>query len=207
MPANHQTATDRINLKYDYGSWVDQILQGQYDNKEWKGYIVTYMFNHIVGSYERKRSVMENEIERVYATLVRHMVRDSRSASQRRKLPKVFAFPDYPRQQMHPFRRDDVTINDGLHYHGIFLVRTDTRMKVSLDIYLQANEDYFIKPRRALRRIHIEPIDRTPGSAVNYVLKSIEWRIPDSNQMLVLPKAISELPSRVRLRQEGSRSP
>src|SRR5580700_11441657 len=47
-------------------------------------------------------------------------------------------------------------------------------------------------------RVQAKPVDRTPRKAVDYVLKSIEWRIPDSNKMLVLPKAVSELPSITR---------
>jgi hypothetical protein len=95
---------------------------------------------------------------------------------------------------MEPFRWEDITINDGLHYHGIVLIRIDTRLKVGLDMYINQNYQHFVKPGGPLRKIHIEPIDRTPAKAVDYVLKAIEWRIPDSNQMLILPKAVSELP-------------
>jgi hypothetical protein len=91
---------------------------------------------------------------------------------------------------------EDMTINDGLHYHGIGLIRIDTRLKVGLDMYIKQNYKHFVKSSGPLRRIHIEPIDRTPRKAVDYVLKSIEWRIPDSNQMLILPKAVSELPDK-----------
>ena len=191
---NDQMRDYRLKLKYDYGAWIEQILKGKFDGQIWNGYIVTFMFNHIPGTYDHKCSIMENAIERVYATLVRHVVHDPRSQSERRKLPRLYAFPDYPRRKMEPFRWEDITINDGLHYHGIVLIRIDTRLKVGLDTYVNQNYRHFVKSGGPLRRIHIEPIDRTPAKAVDYVLKAIEWRIPDSNQMLILPKAVSELP-------------
>ena len=190
---NEQMRDFRLKIKYDYGAWIEQILKGKFDGHIWNGYIVTFMFNHIPGDHDHKCSVMENAIERIYATLIRHVVRDPRSESERKKLPMLYAFPDHPRNKMDPFRWEDITINDGLHYHGIILIRIDTRLKVGLDMYIKQNYQHFVKFGGPLRRIHIEPIDRTPGKAVGYVLKSIEWRIPDSNKLLILPKAVSEL--------------
>jgi hypothetical protein len=193
----------RFKLKYDYGAWIEQILKGQFDDQIWNGYIITFMFNHILGPYEHKCLVMEQEIERVYATLVRYMVHNPRSKSERKKLPRLYAFPDYPRQKMEPFRLEDVMANDGLHYHGIVLIPNNTRLKMGLDMFINEEENektyrHLVKFGGPLRRIHIKPVDRTPRNAVDYVLKSIEWRIPDSNKMLILPKAVSELPSITR---------
>jgi hypothetical protein len=125
-------------------------------------------------------------------------VHDSRSKSQREKLPKLYAFPDYPRQKMEPFKLEDVTINDGLHYHGVILIPNETRLKISLDMFFDQRKEYLIKRGWPLRRIHCEIIDYAPRKAVDYVLKAIEWRIPDSNKMLILPKAVSELPDKPR---------
>ena len=195
---NEQVSDLRFKLKYDYAAWIEKVLQGQHDNHIWKGYLVTFMYNHIVGPLEHKYSVMENEIERVYATLVRRLVHNARSKSQRERLPMLYAFPDYPRQIMEPFDLKDVTINEGLHYHGILLIRDDTRLDTELDTFINAKENYrhLVKEGGPLRRIHIEPIDRTPQKAAEYAFKAIEWRIPNSNRMLILPKAISELPDK-----------
>ena len=193
----------RFKLKYDYAAWIEQILEARRDGQIWNGYIVTFMFHHIPGPFDHKCSVMENEIERVYATLVRHVVHDSRSPSQRKKLPILYAFPDYPRKKMDPFRWEDVTINDGLHYHGIILIPIDTRLKMGLDMFINEEKNektyrHLVKFGGPLRRIHIKPVDRTPRKVAGYAFKSIEWRIPDSNRMLILPKALSELPDKRR---------
>ena len=193
---NSQMRDFRLKIKYDYAAWANQILQGQYDDKEWKGYFVSFMFHHVHGSIEQKYMIMEDDIDRVYATLVRHVVHNGRSKAQREKLPILYAFPDYPRYKLFPFRIEDIKINGGLHYHGIFLIRTDTKLEVPLDFYIDENREHFEKPSKPLRRIWIGPIDRTPDKAVAYALKSLETRIPDSNRMLILPKALSELPSK-----------
>src|SRR6476660_4169131 len=93
---NEQSRNYRLKLKYDYAAWANQIFNGQYDQNHWKGYFLSFMFHHIHGSIEQKYSVMEDEIDRVYATLVRHAVHDGRSKRQRQKLPILYAFPDYP---------------------------------------------------------------------------------------------------------------
>jgi hypothetical protein len=114
------------------------------------------MFNHINGPIEPKYAVMENAIERTYATLVRYVVHDARSKSQRRKLPN--AFPDYPTQQGFTFDLKDVTVNNGLHYHGILLIRTDTKMQTDLKAFFKENKKHFVKvggPIRQTKGAHV----------------------------------------------------
>jgi hypothetical protein len=186
----------RLKLKYDYATWANVILKNQYDHAHWKGYLFSFMFNHISGPIEHKYTVMEDAIERTYATLARHVVHDARSKSQRRKLPILYAFPDYPTHQAFTYDLKDVTINDGLHYHGIMLIRTDTKMQTDLKTYFKENKKHFVKEGGPIRRIHIKPIKTRPLETASYALKSMEWRIPDSNRMLILPKALSELPEK-----------
>ena len=57
----------RLKLKYDYAAWANQILNGKYDENHWKAYFLSFMFHRIRGSIEHKYSVMEDEIDRVYA--------------------------------------------------------------------------------------------------------------------------------------------
>ena len=201
---NEQMRDFRLKIKYDYGAWADLVLKGQYDENLWKGYLFSFMFNHINGPIEHKYAVMEDAIERTYATLVRYVVHDARSKTQRRKLPILYAFPDYPAQQVCTFDLKDVAVNNGLHYHGILLIRTDTKMQTDLKAFFKKNKKHFVKVGGPIRRIHIKPIKRRPLATASYALKSIEWRIPDSNRMLILPKALSELPSKVENQQTPS---
>jgi hypothetical protein len=197
----NRDSQDHLQIKYDYAAWIEQVLDGNNDDVLiWVGYIVTFMFNHISGNEDHKYKVMEDAIDRVYGTLARHVVRDPRSKSERKKLPRLYAFPDYPQKRLEPFDRKDITVNDGLHYHGIVLIPTETRLKTTLPLFLKRNREHFVKADGPIRRIHIEPIDRTPSNAVGYAFKAIEYRIPDSNRMLILPKALSELPHKPKHR-------
>jgi hypothetical protein len=60
---NDQMMNYRFKLKYAYGEWIKQILENNYDGQIWMGYIITFMYNHIPGSFEHQCSVMENEID------------------------------------------------------------------------------------------------------------------------------------------------
>jgi hypothetical protein len=45
----------------------------------------------------------------------------------------------------------------------------------------------------------VQPIDEVTAKRVTgYGLKALEWRIPDDNRLLVLPKALSELSTKDR---------
>jgi len=195
---NEQNIKFRFRLKDDYAGWIEKIINSQLDEHIWNGFLITFMFNYISGSFDQKCSVMTNEIERVYNTLGRWVVHNFRSKSQREKLPRLYAFPDYPRQKLEPFNWNDINCNDGLNYHGIICVRIDTKLKMRLDMFMMHEENYrhLVKYGGPLRRIHIEPIDRAPRKAVGYAMKAIEDRIPDLNHLLILPKALSELPDR-----------
>jgi hypothetical protein len=194
-----------FKLKYDYAAWANQILNGQYDQHQYRGYFLSFMFNHIQGSMEHRYEVMEDEIDRVYATLVRHAVRDGRSKGQRDKLPRLYAFPDYPGTRSFKWDPDDVAINGGLHYHGILLVRTDTRLLQGVKPFIQFSERYFVKPDKPLRRLWIGDIEKdTIEKTSNYALKAMDWRVPESNRMVIKPNAYSELPDKRRRQDEKS---
>jgi hypothetical protein len=88
----------------------------------------------------------------------------------------------------------DVTINDGLHFHGIMLINIESRLKVRLDMHFKEHYARYVRPGDALRRIHIQPIDDpTANRATGYALKALEWRIPDTDRIFIRPKALSEV--------------
>src|ERR1700730_3022621 len=153
------------------------------------------MFNHIPGTFEKKCEVMEDEIDRVYRTLVPHVERSPRSPAGSKRLPILIAFPDYPRKKLDGSSHLDVTINDGLHFHGVVLVHTESRLKIGLNIHMREHWKRYIREGDALRWIYIQPIDEPSAkTAVGYGFKALEWRIPDTDRIFIRPKAVSELP-------------
>jgi hypothetical protein len=185
----------RFNLHSAYSNWVHEILNNLWAQQLWNGFQIAFMFNHISGSFEQKCQVMEDEIDRVYRILVPHVERFPRSPAGSRRLPILIAFPDFPIQHIKSGDLLDVTVNDGLHFHGIMLVNIDSRLRVRLDMHFKEHYARYVRPGDALKRIHIQHIDDpTAKQATGYALKSLEWRIPDTDRIFIRPKALSELP-------------
>jgi hypothetical protein len=186
----------RLKLQSTYSNWLQEILNNVWNEKLWNGFQVTFMFNHIPGSFDKKCEAMEDEIDRVYRTLVPHVERSPRSPAGSKRLPILMAFPDYPRKKLDRSSRLDVTINDGLHFHGVILVHTESRLRIGLDIHMKEHAHRYVREKDALRRIHIQPIDEPSAkTAVGYGFKALEWRIPDTDRIFVRPRAVSELPA------------
>ena len=159
------------------------------------------MFNHIPGNFQQKWAVMSDEANWVYSTLIRHVVHNPRSPSQAAKLPTWIVAPDYQIKKKHGMSAKailaEVKINDGLHLNGIMLMRIDTRLRVTLKMHLDPNSRYYqeyVREGYPLRRIHVEPVEETPKVMADYTLKSLKWRIPDLDHILIFPKTLSELP-------------
>jgi hypothetical protein len=185
----------RFKLQSAYSNWLHDILNNAWNDKLWNGYQLTFMFHHVPGRFDRKCEVMEDEIDRVYRTLVPNVERSPRSPAGSKRLPILVAFPDYPTRKLGCSSTLDVKINDGVHYHGIVLVHTESRLKIGLDMHMKEHADRYIRHGGALRRIHIQPIDDpTAKTAVGYGFKALEWRIPDPDRIFIRPRAVSELP-------------
>ena len=144
---------------------------------------------------------MADEADRVYRTLTNHVVHNPRSPSQAAKLPIWIVAPDYPVKKQKGMSTKailaEVKINDGLHLNGIMLMRIDTRLRVTLKMHLDASSRYYqeyVREGYPLRRIHVDPVEATPKVMVDYTLKSLKWRIPDLDHILIFPKTLSELP-------------
>ena len=102
----------------------------------------------------------------------------------------------YPQKKLDGSSYLDVKINDGLHYHGVILVHTESRLKVGLDVHMEEHAHRYVREKDALRRIHLQPIDEPSAkTAVGYGFKALEWRIPDTDRIFVRPRAVSELPA------------
>jgi hypothetical protein len=195
----------RLKLQSAYSNWLHEILNNAWNDKLWNGYQVTFMFNHIPGSFAKKCEVMEDEIDRVYRTLVPQVERFPSSPAGNRRVPILLAFPDYPRKKLDRSSHLDVKINDGLHFHGVVLVHTESRLKIGLHIHMQEHQQRYIREGDRLRRIYIQPIDdSTAKTAVGYGFKALEWRIPDTDRIFIRPRAVSELPAGKKHQEQRS---
>ena len=160
---------------------------------------VTFMFNYISGGFDRKCSIMEDEIDRIYSTLgASSGTISERTPAGSKRVPILIAFPDYPTQRGSG-DWTDVTINDGLHYHGIVLIHIESRLKVRLDTHIKDRYRHYVRSGDVVRRIDVRPIDeKTAKRVTGYGFKALEWRIPDTDRLLILPKALIELGAKDR---------
>lgn len=143
---------------------------------------------------------MFDEAERLYSTLICHLVRNPRSEMGKKKLPRaIFALDGRgSRKKVDISTRAvlaDLNVNGGLHLHGIMLVPIETRLRESIKMHFDRDSRYYssyIRDDRPLRRIHVEPIRSTPEIATDYAMKSLK-RIFDLEHILILPKSQSEI--------------
>src|SRR3954469_6826546 len=113
-----------------YGSMVKERLE-----QGWDGYLISLMFNRVRGSRLNVIRQMEREVERVYSTVLTRIIRDPRKVSIL-ALPLWIVCPDYPVPKHAKHAKQalrDVTVNDGLHMHGIALIPPWNRMNEQFD--------------------------------------------------------------------------
>jgi hypothetical protein len=176
-----------------YGSWIQGYLDQEYRGRGWDGYFVTFMFQHISGSVEAKIQEMHRAIERVYGRLLtRFVARKPKSKNKLGLLPRGVFFPDAPVLKHSKQALRDVTVNDGVHFHGIVVVNRGSKSKERLDVHFREKMRDYLSDN--LQRIHVKPITYKPRYTTGYGGKSIKRRRFPMDYVLVLPKSLSELP-------------
>jgi hypothetical protein len=170
-------------------NWITELLE----EKRWKAYFATFMYEPLPGAEAAKLRQMEREIERFYTVLLTRVVRKPRQLWNRRKLPRIFAVPDrpVPKHQKHPLR--DVIINDGLHFHAVVLIPRKSRLRTGLKRHVADNMGLYLGSHGKLRRIHLNRIKQGSEKVVDYLLKYYKRNPSLGGELLVLPRAESEL--------------
>lgn len=126
---------NRNEITAGYEEWV----QGFW-NEGWSPFFANFMFRHIS---HRREEVMLDEVDRVYRTLVRHDVRDPQSIAQQQWLVRFIGCPDTPIYKRDRTSLRDATVNQGLHFNGIFLLSPKTRIKDGLVKHFKENDRFY----------------------------------------------------------------
>ena len=146
-----------------HAHWINGYL-----GNGWDGYLFTVMFNNMPGKRKTKIIQMHCEIERLYGRLVTRMVRKPRSPKWMGLLPIGLFVPDSP---VPKFRKDhkssipDVSINDGIHMHGIVLGHRWGRIRGGLDEHFAEKQEQYLTDK--IPTIMSSPL-RKPGLSVEY---------------------------------------
>jgi hypothetical protein len=90
-------------------------------------------------------------------------------------------------------RLRDVTINDGLHWHGLMVVNPFViKLRGALDLYIGKNLGKYLVG--SIRELGVETITYNPEYVTGYGLKSLKNRF-STDEIVIFPRAVSELPT------------
>jgi hypothetical protein len=87
----------------------------------------------------------------------------------------------------------DVTINDGLHWHGLMVVNPSApKLQARLDLHINGNLRKYLVG--SIRTIGITAITYTPEYLTGYGLKSLKNRF-STDEIVIFPRSVTELPA------------
>jgi hypothetical protein len=172
-----------------YGKWLDEHF-----DRGWDGYFFRFVFKQLPGSLETQVQQMYAEISKVYARLATRVVRNPRSRRQSGFLPKGVFFPDFPVPKRGKHSLIDVSINNGLHMHGIVLAKRTERLRESLWVHFSKNMELYLTDK--IQRIRATQITVKPEKVAEYSGKALKRRRISTDHILVLPRSIKELPTK-----------
>lgn len=172
------------------------IYEGVADG--WRPYYVSIMFDALRGPSSGIIQQMHQGIHRgFYSRFCTEFTRNPRAPSQQERLPRLMLFPDRPvwKHRTHSLR--EVTINaGGLHFNGPMLIPPVSRFRECPIQHIQENQALYAK--RGIARIHVKEITHNVARVADYSGKTVKWHRTNEEDILILPKALSELPTRSR---------
>lgn len=174
---------NRLALIKGYGDWFQQCL-----DEGWDGYLFTFLFNRLPGCRHAMVQQMHQQIESWYGRLATRIVRKPKSSVWAPFLPKGIFVPDLPVSKRCKQGIRDVSINDGLHVHGIVVANRWARMLDTLDVYFEVEKNMkkFLVDR--IRHIDVQRITHRAKYVADYGLKGLKRPTFSEDDLLVLPR-------------------
>ena len=183
-PSHHRYSSSKVNkLTDEYSTWIDQYLaQG------WRAFLLSFMFKPL--SNGTRITQMSDEIERLYSTLITRVVRNPRCPFKSHLRPILIVVPDFPVRKRQKQSFNDISINGGLHMHGIILMPPKSRLKGDLLLHFKEYEGLYVKNR--LLRLDGKAIDSNLPRVVDYVFKSVKKHKVTFDDIVIFPKSEGE---------------
>jgi hypothetical protein len=136
---------------------------------------------------------VEDEVHRVYSTLLTRVHRKPRTASTD-ELPFLVGAVDLPVYKRDKASGPMIFCNGGLHVHALLLMPPVSRLKGSLTDHFREKRELYAGSGRSIQRIDVRPVVGDHGRVVDYVLKTVlNGRLSYDEAVLVLPRARGEL--------------
>jgi hypothetical protein len=176
---------------------VQQLLQayGQWVHNGWHGYLLSFMFSQIQGSDDERMLEMKTHLGWFYGRLAKASVPKASSPKWSPFLPKVVLAPDLPVPKHSKVQLRDVTINRGLHWHGLIMVNPlAPKLPGNLDVHISENLRKYLVG--SIRTIGVEPITHDPAYVTGYGMKGLKRPSFSDDEILIFPRTVSELPTK-----------
>src|SRR5262249_46305140 len=128
-----------------------------------------------------------------YGRLAKASVPKASSPTWSTFLPQIIFAPDLPVPKRSKVGLRDVTINNGLHWHGLALINPlALKFCEPLDVHVKQNLGKYLCG--SIREISIKPITHGPEYVTGYGMKSLKSRF-SIDEIVIFPRTVSELPS------------
>jgi hypothetical protein len=160
-----------------------------------KAFLLTIMFEPMPGNERAKIGQMRKELEVLGSRLLLHYNRKPNSIFHAHKTPALYGFPDRPIYKREKLTLENVSINDGIHYHLICLEPTESRSHDSLDEHFE-KEAYKYYSNSRIIRIDVQLITHDEDAVTSYGLKAYSSGQFQHDDFLILPRSRSEMPGR-----------
>jgi hypothetical protein len=159
----------------------------------WHGYLLSFMFSQISGPDDDRMLEMKKHLGWFYGRLAKASVPKASHPIWSDFLPKVVLAPDFPVPKSKKQQLRDVTMNNGLHWHGLVLVNPlAPKLPGNLDVHINDNRGKYLVG--SIRTIGAEPITHDPEYVTGYGMKGLKRRSFLEDEILIFPRTVSELP-------------
>ena len=189
------------NQNYDHHGFdrrtADQMVDGLADlvrqrvDAGFEPSLLSLMFARLPGSPTAVVGQMRDEVTRVFSTFITRVERNpTRFAAP---LPILVAAPDTPVRKRHRQAVHDVALNGGAHVHAVLLVPPASRLRMTAEEHFRLNQELYLGDRSRIVRLDVRPVTHSPERVLDYVLKSVRRGRFALDDVLILPRAVSEL--------------
>jgi hypothetical protein len=186
-------------MYYKQTQHLAAIIEGYADMVEsqmsigWHGYLLSFMFKPQRGNSKAVIGRMQQGVQVFYSTLITRIVRNNRSRNLQQYLPVLIGAPDLPVFKHEKQALSSLFFNDGLHFHAMVLLPETSRLRTNLVKHVEEKQDIYVHKNSSFMHIDVEPIVESPKKVTQYALKAVEKGLISTDDILILPKAYSEL--------------
>jgi hypothetical protein len=189
------------SLIHAYGQWIHD-----YRAHNWNCYFFTFVFDNIPGSDTSRIGEMKEQLGWFYGRLAKASVPRPSQEKWSAFLPRAILVPDFPVFKNERQSLREITINNGLHWHGLVVqppLPRRPKLQEDLDTHVMGNLHRYLVGN--IRRIDVVPIKERPQYVTGYGMKALTKGRISQDEVLIFPRSVGELPTNQPIRAAGER--